>query len=375
MPSTPPETVEDILAAGVIDPIFAEAWDDLPMPPGSDYDVNTLKELSKAGLPGLQRRLENGRPPDISETTHFIKLRDDWESRIILCHHKDDLAENTPPRPLIVLFHGGGHTIGYPENMITLAREIIKEHRSIIICASYRLAPRFPFPFSICDSWETLHWAAEESRKLNATILPTCTDPRVGFIVGGESAGANIASALAHVARNYGLVYEITGQFLCAGTYLSPEHVPDNYKHRYLSRTQDTKTPLLDEDLHALFRTAHKPDHTSKLWASMDQHHPDDQGTGGLKNGNMGLPPTYFQVCGLDMSRDDGLIYEKVLREECGVSTRLDLYKGWPHCWWGVYPHLEISKRRMRDTVEGFGWLLKVGKEKKVDESMSCEMR
>jgi acetyl esterase/lipase len=69
------------------------------------------------------------------------------------------------------------------------------------------------------------------------------------------------------------------------------------------------------------------------------------------------MPPVYFQVCGMDLNRDDGLIYERVLREG-GVATRLDLYSGLPHCWWDMYPELEASEKRMEDTIGGVGWLL-----------------
>jgi acetyl esterase/lipase len=73
------------------------------------------------------------------------------------------------------------------------------------------------------------------------------------------------------------------------------------------------------------------------------------------------MPRVYFQVCGLDVNRDDSLIYERVLREECGIPTRVDLYAGFPHCWWDMYPDLEASKKRMEDMIKGVGWLL--GKE------------
>ena len=38
-----------------------------------------------------------------------------------------------------------------------------------------------------------------------------------------------------------------------------------------------------------------------------------------------GLPPTFFQIAGLDPLRDEGLLYEKLLRE-AGVKTQLIMY-------------------------------------------------
>jgi acetyl esterase/lipase len=70
------------------------------------------------------------------------------------------------------------------------------------------------------------------------------------------------------------------------------------------------------------------------------------------------LPPAYFQVCGLDPLRDEALIYERVLREEAGVKTKVDIYKGLGHCFWTNFPELEISKIFVEDTVKGIRWLL-----------------
>lgn len=79
--------------------------------------------------------------------------------------------------------------------------------------------------------------------------------------------------------------------------------------------------------------------------------------------GHGDIPPTYFQVCGLDVLRDDSLIYEQVLREENLTPTRLDLYLGLPHHFWEFYPQLtQHVQRRTEDTVNGVQWLLEAGK-------------
>jgi acetyl esterase/lipase len=70
------------------------------------------------------------------------------------------------------------------------------------------------------------------------------------------------------------------------------------------------------------------------------------------------LPPTYFQVAGMDPLRDEGLIYEKILREECGISTKLDLYPGLPHGFSSWWPKTSFSQKQRKDSVSGLQWLL-----------------
>ena len=91
---------------------------------------------------------------------------------------------------------------------------------------------------------------------------------------------------------------------------------------------------------------AYKPDRTSHL-ASPLLH----------RAGHKDLPPAYIQICGLDPARDDGFIYDRVLRE-AGVKTRVDVYPGLPHAFWAFLPQLSSSKKYSADLIDGISWLL-----------------
>jgi hypothetical protein len=64
----------------------------------------------------------------------------------------------------------------------------------------------------------------------------------------------------------------------------------------------------------------------------------------------------------MDPLRDDALIYEEILREECGVKTLVDLYPGLPHGFWSWWPEANFSKKLQEDCVKGMSWLLEQSK-------------
>jgi len=74
--------------------------------------------------------------------------------------------------------------------------------------------------------------------------------------------------------------------------------------------------------------------------------------------GHKDLPPAYFAIAGADPWRDIYLIYEEILREECAVTTKVDIFGGLIHGFWAIFPSAEFSKAFKKQADEGLGWLL-----------------
>lgn len=323
----------------------------------------------------MQSALAASRPSSVIETEHTVLLSTGFRSRVLVCS-RTGTATATAKAPVILLFHGGGGCLGFPELELPLARRLAADLDAVVVLPSYRLAPQHPFPAGVQDAWAAVQLVARQLREPPSSLpslprrpppgqadfrpdpdttlpIPPHADPAGGFMVGGSSSGANMAGVLARLARDERLHPALTGQVLVCGAWLDPGRVPEACASRYLSREQNAEAPVLTQGFVGEFLAAYRPDEESALWAPLSNPREGDTGLG-----VGGLPPGYFQVCGMDVNRDDGLIYERALREEAGVATRMDLYGGWPHCFWDAYPELEISRRRAEDYVKGVRWLL-----------------
>jgi acetyl esterase len=98
------------------------------------------------------------------------------------------------PAPLTLYFHGGGWVVGTLETHDGTARALARASGSALLSVGYRLAPESPYPAPIDDCYAALEWAAE-----NATMLG-CDPARLA--VAGDSAGGNLAAAVAIMARD-----------------------------------------------------------------------------------------------------------------------------------------------------------------------------
>lgn len=283
----------------------------------------------------------------VAERDIFFPARDGFQLRARV-FEPVERTTNTgyPPPPLVVYYHGGGWTIGSPEDTAPSCRRLARSLGVVCIAPSYRQGPEDPFPASINDAWDALQWiAAHAETELSVSLA-------AGFLVGGSSAGATMTAILTHLARDDGLVPAISGSFLLAPMILPPETqvdgFPDAHREAYLSRTQAEcqKDPVLSPVLARIFRDSAAGDPQSPMFVPYI-----------WPTGHAELPKSYLQVCGMDTLRDEGLIYEQVLREN-GTETKLDVYPGMPHIFWGSFPTLSQAKKAAVDLEEGIRWLL-----------------
>ncbi|WP_242894812.1 alpha/beta hydrolase [Actinomadura litoris] len=119
------------------------------------------------------------------------------------------LPEGEGALPAVVYLHGGGWVLGGVDNVDAACREIASGAGCAVLGVDYRLAPEHPFPAAVEDAWAVLAALTGDPGRYGA--LPGAV------AVAGDSAGGNLAAALALLARDRGvplahqlLVYPVT---------------------------------------------------------------------------------------------------------------------------------------------------------------------
>jgi acetyl esterase len=125
------------------------------------------------------------------------------------------------PHPIVMFVHGGGWALGSIALSDTLCRALCRTSRALVASVGYRLAPEHPFPAGLNDGYTVLEWLHENASGLDA-------DPAL-IAVCGDSAGGNLAAALALMARDLGgpslalqvLIYPALDPTLSSGSFES----------------------------------------------------------------------------------------------------------------------------------------------------------
>ena len=108
--------------------------------------------------------------------------------------------------PVLVYFHGGGMCLGSNRSFEPLARNLAHASGATVIAVDYHLAPEDPPPAQFDDAWTATVWVAEHAGELRV-------DPARLAVV-GDSAGGNLAAAVALAARDRGAGHQRAGAHL-----------------------------------------------------------------------------------------------------------------------------------------------------------------
>jgi acetyl esterase/lipase len=187
-----------------------------------------------------------------------------------------------------------------------------------------------------------LRWVTENAAKEFEA------SPEAGMVVGGYSAGGQVAAVVASEARFKGFTHPVTGSFICISLLFTDETVPGKYKDIFTSREENGAPPMGRESIQEILSHANA-DPSSPLFCPLYHSH-----------GLNGLPRTYVQVGGRDCVRDDGIIYTKLL-QDAGVETRSDNHEALGHESWTIFtdkdaPHSTELKDK---TLDAMKWLLR----------------
>jgi len=239
-------------------------------------------------------------------------------------------ATGKTPAPTIVYFHGGGWVAGDLFTHERQARTLAIETEAVVLSVDYRRPPETPFPGAFEDCLAATRWAAANIGKLGG-------DP-ARLAVAGDSAGGNLAAAVAQSSRTGGprlaaqlLIYPATD---LAGNYGA---AAENAK--YPSRQQNADGYFLTGDAMRFFAGHYLP----RLKDS------EDPRASPLRNADLaGLPRAVITTAEFDPLRDEGEAYAEALKK-AGVDVAYFREPGMVHGYFGMgaaSPAADAARRR-----------------------------
>jgi acetyl esterase len=286
-----------------------------------------LPEIWEAPVEIIRRNLENrpilsGEPEKIYQVEHkFIPgPTADLPIRIYRPHwHK--------PLPALVYFTGGGWVLNSLDIYEQVLRSLSNKGQFVVIAVNYQKAPEHPFPIPFDDCYATLLWV-----KKNAEILGINSD-QIG--VGGDSAGANLASCVSLKARDTGDIK------LAFQALIYPCNDPEmNYQSAVVNGegyNLSTKAMKTFWDMYLPKKTDRKNPYAAPINA---------------KNFSQ-LAPAIVITAEFDPLLDDGYNYAQELKQS-GVPTIYYEYPGMIHGFFslaGVTPVAIEAQQRLTDEI------------------------
>jgi acetyl esterase len=228
--------------------------------------------------------------------------------------------------PTVVFFHGGGWVAGDLETHDRQARLLAIETGAVVVSVDYRRPPETRFPGAFEDAFAA-------TRDVIARIAEFGGDvARVG--VAGDSAGGNLAAAVAIACRDGGidlaaqlLVYPVTD---AAGSFADAKE-----NARFASRTENAEGYFLSRAAMEWFAGHYLG----------EPKQGDDWRVSPLRaKTHAGLAPATVCTAWFDPLRDEGKAYADALRA-AGVVTKYHHGAGLIHGYFGLGAASESARR------------------------------
>jgi acetyl esterase len=207
--------------------------------------------------------------------------------------------------PALMFFHGGGFVICNLDTHDRACRMLANASGCVVISVDYRLAPEHKFPAAAEDAYTATRHVAEHASEFGI-------DP-ARIAVGGDSAGGNLATVVALMARDRG------GPALKFQLLIYP--VTDFTEHVTQSERDYGQGYFLDTELMDWFADQY-------FAAEADRHLP--YGSPSKATDLRGLPPALVITGECDPLRDQGEAYAEQMRR-AGVPVVLKRYEGMIH--------------------------------------------
>jgi acetyl esterase len=186
-----------------------------------------------------------------------------------------------------------------------ICREFAKKAGVLVVAVAYRLAPENPYPAGFDDSYTALEWVSKNIKSYQG-------DP-TRIALGGDSAGGNLAAAVAIKAR------DISGPNIRCQVLLYPVTNPAH---------MDTESHLIFANGYGLthahmvfFQAAYLPKESDRFNVYASPLLAEN-----LKN----LPPAVIITAGFDVLRDEGKAYANRL-SQAGNQVETIHYPGMIH--------------------------------------------
>ncbi|MFD9336838.1 alpha/beta hydrolase [Streptomyces sp. NPDC060028] len=222
--------------------------------------------------------------------------------------------------PLLYYMHGGAMVMGNAWSVLPrILREWAVPLELAVISVEYRLAPHAPYPGPLEDCYAGLVWAAGHAAELGIDA------DRI--VIGGKSAGAGLAAALALLARDRGGPGAL-GQLLLSpmlddrGSTFSGHQMTGLDAWDLTSNATAWKALLGDRHGAADLSPYAAPSRATDL---------------------TGLPPAYIDVGSAEMFRDEDVAYANAIWQ-AGGQAELHVWPGAYHGFDGLAPRAALSR-------------------------------